>query len=56
MTAMADMDLFVGNDFGPFILPDMLFRNNGDGTFDEVAASGRLQDRRVQHGARRPPT
>ena len=33
------MDIFVGNDFGPFILPDMLFRNNRDGTFSEVAAS-----------------
>jgi hypothetical protein len=32
-------DLLVGNDFGPAIIPNQLFRNNRDGTFSEVGAS-----------------
>lgn len=34
-----DMDLLVGNDFGPFIRPNMIFRNdyNETGKFTEVA-------------------
>ena len=31
-------DLFVGNDFGPFVIPNQLFRNEGNGTFTEVGA------------------
>jgi hypothetical protein len=32
-------DILSGNDFGPFVIPDQLFRNNRDGTFTEVSAS-----------------
>ena len=38
----ADMDLFAGNERGP----NFLFRNNGDGTFDEVAAEAGVADAR----------
>ena len=33
------MDILVGNDFGPFIIGDLLYRNNRDGTFTEVSVS-----------------
>lgn len=32
-------DIFVGNDFGPFVIPDQLFRNLGNGRFQEVSRS-----------------
>jgi hypothetical protein len=30
-------DIFVGNDFGPFVIPNQLYRNLGNGRFEEVA-------------------
>lgn len=33
------IDLLSGNDFGRFVIPNQLFRNNRDGTFTEVGAS-----------------
>jgi hypothetical protein len=32
-------DIFVGNDFGPFTVPNQLFRNDRNGRFTEVGAS-----------------
>ncbi|MBI5850297.1 MAG: CRTAC1 family protein [Planctomycetes bacterium] len=31
-------DLFVGNDFGPFVIPNQLYHNDGNGRFTEVSA------------------
>lgn len=32
-----DLDLYVCNDFGSVLMPNRLWRNNGDGTFDDVS-------------------
>jgi hypothetical protein len=32
-------DIFVGNDFGPYVIPNLLYRNNRDGTFSEVGSA-----------------
>lgn len=33
------MDIMVGNDFGPFVIGDLLYRNNRNGTFTEVSVT-----------------
>ena len=45
-----DLDLFVGNEQGRnpnFAAPSQLFRNNGDGTFKDVAGKAGVQLRRL---------
>ena len=36
-------DIFVGNDFGPFVIPNQLFRNEGNGRFTEVSRSANFR-------------
>ena len=40
-----DLDLYVGNEARPaFSVPGQLFRNNGDGTFTDVAVQAKVQN------------
>ena len=42
-----DLDLYVGNEWTPMLAaPSQLFRNNGDGTFTDVAAAAGVANRR----------
>ncbi len=46
-----DVDLYVGNEHSPAIrAPCQLFRNNGDGTFTDVAAEAGVQNLRYVKG------
>ena len=36
-----DVDLHIANDFGMFVSPNALYRNNGDGTFTDVSVESR---------------
>jgi len=46
-----DLDLFVGNEYTEeMAAPCQLFRNNGDGTFTDVAASAGIQNNRYTKG------
>ncbi len=36
-------DLLVGNDFGPFVVPNQLFRNDGTGRFTEVGRAANFR-------------
>lgn len=43
-----DLDLYIGNESSQaFSAPCQLFRNNGDGTFTDVAATLRVQNHRI---------
>lgn len=44
------LDLLVGNDFGYWLVPDQLFRNNVDGTFTEVSAQAGFRLREFNMG------
>ena len=37
-----DLDLYIGNEGYPTLHPSLLFRNNGDGTFTDIAASAKV--------------
>ena len=46
-----DLDLYIGNEaLDPDGWPNELFRNNGDGTFTDVAAAAGVEDRRWTKG------
>ncbi len=46
-----DLDLYVGNEHvGKSKAPSQLFRNNGDGTFTDVAQQARVSNRRFAKG------
>ena len=50
-----DLDLYIGNEDTPDITaPCQLFRNNGDGTFVDVADEAGVQDRLFAKGATGP--
>ena len=46
-----DLDLYVGNESGKEGYPSQLFRNNGDGTFTDVAAQAGVENLRFAKGA-----
>jgi hypothetical protein len=47
-----DVDLFVGNEYDPFTLASsQLYRNNGDGTFTDVAAEAGVTNDRYAKGS-----
>ena len=46
-----DLDLYVGNEWASNVeAPSQLFRNNGDGTFTDVAAQAGVEDKRFAKG------
>lgn len=45
-----DLDLYVGNEGGPGGFPSQLFRNNGDGTFVDVAGAAGVENFRFTKG------
>ncbi len=46
-----DLDLYVGNEHAPDVwAPSQLFRNNGDGTFEDVARQAGVQNLRFVKG------